>query len=347
MLHTILGRGFTGRRSRLSALVAALAFSASGASVEVEAQTPYRADPASKFLGNVWSAPQLQDFTLYWNQVTPENAGKWGVLEPQRDQLNWADLDAAYKLARDNGFVFRFHTLVWGNQQPGWVRTLSPEEQLEELEERYAEIAARYAELDYVEVVNEPMNDPPRQRNENDAESGNYYEALGGAGATGHDWIITAFRMARKHFPDSKLVINEYNVTNSDEATERYLGIVKLLQAENLIDVIAVQGHAFSTTVDTAVTRRNLDRLASTGLPLMITELDIDGATDEAHLAEYQRVFPVFWEHPSVIGVTLWGWRPGMWRTRNGANLVRQDGSMRPAFEWLMEYVARTRAAAR
>ena len=313
----------------------------------LEAQTPYQADPATKFLGNVWSSAQLEGFTDYWDQVTPENGGKWAPLEPVRDELNWEPLDQAYALAKDNGFPFRFHTLVWGNQQPAWVRELPPEEQLEELTERYAQIAERYASLDYVEVVNEPMNDPPRERDENDTDSGNYYEALGGAGSTGWDWVLTAYRMAREYFPDSKLVINEYNVTNSEESTERYLDLVKLLQAEDLIDVVAVQGHAFSTTVDTAVTRRNLDRLASTGLALMITEFEIDGPTDEVQLADYQRIFPVLWEHPSVVGITFWGWRPGMWRTRQQAYLVREDGSARPALEWLTEYVAETRAGSR
>lgn len=335
------------RRGALAILVTpALLLACSAAPTEVVAQTPYRADPATKFLGNVWSQAQLEGFTEHWNQVTPENAGKWGPLEPNRDELNWGPLDAAYALAKDNGYVFRFHTLVWGNQQPAWVSTLPPEEQLEELTERYAGIAARYPSLDYVEVVNEPMNDPPRQRNEDDSTSGNYYEALGGAGTTGYDWILTAFRMAREYFPNSKLVLNDYNVTNSEESTERYLSIVKLLQAENLIDVVAIQGHAFSTTGDTAVIHRNLDLLASSGLPLMVTEFELDGPTDEDQLAAYQRVFPIFWEHPSVVGITFWGWRPGMWRTRQQAYLVREDGSERPALTWLEEYVARTRAEA-
>ena len=43
----------------------------------------------------------------------------------------------------------------------------------------------------------------------------------------------------------------------------------------------------------------NLDLLASTGLPIYVTELDIDGPTDEVQLQDYQRIFPVFWEHPA------------------------------------------------
>ena len=70
-------------------------------------------------------------------------------------------LDAAYKLAKDNGFPFRFHIFVWGNQQPAWIESLPPAEQLEEIEEWIAAVANRYPALDYIEVVNEPLHDPP------------------------------------------------------------------------------------------------------------------------------------------------------------------------------------------
>ena len=327
------------------AIAIATLLSCTPSPTEAQAQSPLASHP--KFLGNVWSNAQLQDFTRYWDQVTPENAGKWGPMEPQRDQVNWEPIDTAYRFAKDNGFIFRFHILVWGNQQPAWMASLPVEEQREEIRERFEEIAARYPAIDYLEVVNEPLHDPPRARNENDASSGNYIEALGGDGASGWDWIVNSFRMAREIFPAStKLVLNDYSITNSEESTTRYLEIIRLLQAENLIDVIAVQAHSFATTVDENVTKANLDRLAATGLPIMVTEMDIDGATEEQQLSEYQRIFPLFWDHPSVIGVTMWGWRPGMWRTQQGAPLVRQDGSHKPAFDWLLQYTGRTPAAA-
>lgn len=295
----------------------------------------------SKFLGNVWSPAQLPGFLDHWDQVTPENAGKWARMEPVRDEFDWEPLDQAYALAKENGLPFRFHVLVWGNQQPAWVETLPAGEQLEEIEERMVAIARRYSDIDYLEVVNEPLNDPPLKRNAADRGSGNYIEALGGSGETGWDWVLTAFRMAKRYFPDAELVLNEYSVTSSAESTRRYLEIVRLLQAEDLIDLIAVQAHSFSTEVPTEVTRANLDRLAATGLPIMVTEMDIDGHDDARQLAEYQRIFPIFWDHPAVIGVTMWGWRPGMWRTRQGAPLMRPDGTPRPAMLWLMEYTGR------
>ena len=67
--------------------------------------------------------------------------------------------------------------------------------------------------------------------------------------------------------------------------------------------------------------------------------MDIDGVDDAVQLAGYQRIFPLLWEHPAVHGVTLWGFRPGLWRDKEGAALIRQEGSARPALVWLRQYV--------
>ncbi|MEX2601569.1 MAG: endo-1,4-beta-xylanase [Balneolaceae bacterium] len=296
-------------------------------------------EASDKFFGNVWSSPQIEHFTQYWNQVTPENAGKWGPLEPARGEYNWSNLDAAYALAKDNGFPFRFHVLVWGNQQPRWISELPQEEQLQAIHDRMAAISGRYPDMEYVEVVNEPLHDPPLKQDEDDHTAGDYYEALGGAGETGWDWVINSFEMARTYFPDAQLVLNDYSIVNTEQSTTDYLEIIALLQEQDLIDVIGIQGHAFSNRADTAITRMNLDRLAATGLPIQVTEFEIDGPDDEEQLAEYRRIFPTFWDHPAVIGITFWGWRPGMWRTQQGAYLVNQEGEHRPAFDWLLDYV--------
>jgi endo-1,4-beta-xylanase len=296
------------------------------------------ADGQPKFLGCAYSADQAADFADYWNKVTPENGGKWGSVEAERDRMDWHALDEAYAFAERHGLPFQMHVMVWGNQQPEWIEALPPQEQREEIEEWFAAVAARYPKLAFVEVVNEPLHDPP---NQDDEGGGHYIEALGGSGATGWDWVLESFRLARKHFPHSTLLINDYSITNNDADTSRYLAIIELLQKENLVDAIGVQGHAFATTTETpmSVHRANLDRLASTGLPIYVTELDIDGPTDEAQLRDYQRIFLVFWEHPAVRGVTLWGFRPGLWRMEQGANLVRKDGSERPALQWLRRYL--------
>lgn len=296
---------------------------------------PPLATGQSRFLGCAFSGTQAPGFENYWNQVTPENSGKWGSVEATRDVMNWGQLDAAYNLAKDNGYPFRFHVLVWGNQQPAWIESLPANEQLAEIEEWMGAVSARYPDIDYVEVVNEPLHDPPAG-----AGNGNYIDALGGAGVTGWDWVINAFAIADTMFPPStQLVLNDFSIVNNTTSTNQYVEIINLLQVENLIDVIGVQGHAFSTTASSQTMTTNLNTLAETGLPIMVTEMDIDGPTDAIQLQEYQRIFPLFWEHPSVIGVTLWGWRPGLWRNEQGAYIIDQNGDERPAMIWLRDYL--------
>jgi endo-1,4-beta-xylanase len=305
-----------------------------------EPTMPPIAEGKEKFLGSVYSQSQKVGFLNYFNQVTPENAGKWGSVEPQMDVMNWTELDSAYALAKDNDLPFRFHVMIWGNQQPAWIENLSPAEQLVQIEEWFAEVANRYPDIDFVEVVNEALHDPP---NTPGSGGGNYIEALGGAGTTGWDWVINSFELARQYFPNAELLINDYNIVNSTSNTDSYLGIIDLLIEEDLIDQIGVQAHAFSTTVNEIGIENKLNLLATRGLPIYVTELDIDGPNDQIQLEEYQRIFPVFWEHPAVKGVTLWGYRVGMWRTSEGAYLIDEDGvTERPALVWLRGYIENT-----
>lgn len=297
---------------------------------------PPLATDQPKFVGSAYSSVQAPNFEAYWNQVTPENAGKWGSVEGTRDVMNWGDLDAAYNLAKDNGFPFHFHVLVWGAQQPGWISALPADEQLEEITEWFQAVADRYPDIDYLEVVNEPLpgHNPPDGTN----GRANYKAALGGDGVTGWDWVLNAFRLARQIFPDStRLMLNDYGIISSSTSTAQYLNIIRLLQADTLVDIIAEQGHSFTVSAASATMRRNLDSLASTGIPIQITEFDINNANDATQLSEYRRVFPLLYSHPGVEGITLWGWRVGLWQTN--AFLLNSNGSERPSLEWLRDYL--------
>jgi len=300
------------------------------------------AEGQEKFLGSAYDDIQAPGFTGYWNQLTPGNAGKWGSVEWTRDQMNWAALDVAYNEAKRYGMLFKEHTLLWGAQQPEWMATLDSAEQRQEIEEWFGALAERYPEIDMIDVVNEPIHNAPNGMIPwgTDQPNIDYADALGGAGATGWDWIIEAFRLARQYFPDAKLILNEYSVINTFAETEKMIEIVNLLKEEDLIDGIGEQAHAFTTRgVSSYVLKSNLDSLAATGIPLYISEFDIDGLTDLEQLQEMRRVFPLFWEHPDMAGVTLWGYRYGLWRNDQGAYLITEEGTERPAMTWLKAYV--------
>ncbi|HEX5055606.1 MAG TPA: endo-1,4-beta-xylanase [Gammaproteobacteria bacterium] len=283
--------------------------------------------PVEKFFGTAAGQPNdYEDLLTYFNQITPENAGKWGSVEATRDVMDWTALDTAYQFSRDHEIPFKLHTLIWGQQQPAWLDALTPEEQLEEIDEWMSELAARYPDVEMIDVVNEPLHAPP-----------SYKDALGGDGATGWDWVITAFQMARAHFPEAELILNDYQILHLPQFTAQYREIIDLLNDRGLIDAIGEQGHFLERTQPSMV-KTNLNTLAETGLPIYITEFDLNFADDAQQANVMRKLFRVFWEHPSVMGVTHWGYQQGnVWQAN--AYLLHTDGTERPALEWLVCYL--------
>jgi endo-1,4-beta-xylanase len=266
------------------------------------------------------------DFGTYWNQVTPENGGKWGSVEATQNNMQWGGLDIAYNHAKNNNLPFKQHAFVWGQQQPGWLSALSLADQKSEVEEWIRLFSERYPDTEYVDVVNEPLHAPPA-----------YAQALGGSGATGWDWVIWAFEKARQYCPNAKLILNDYNIINNDNATNDFLTIINLLKTRGLIDGIGEQGHFFETT-PIATISANLNKLHATKIPIYISEYDVNIINDADQKAKYEEQFPVLWTHPGVRGITLWGYRQGaIWR--ENAYLVKSNNSVRPAMTWLQSYV--------
>lgn len=290
------------------------------------------ASEQDKWLGCCIGYSIPDDFHEYWNQATPENAGKWGSVETGPDYYNWGPLDNVYHYAKDNDFPFRLHVLVWGKQQPWWIASIDSAEQAAQVEEWVRLCAERYPEADYVEVVNEPIERPPWDYYPE------YYEALGGEGETGWDWVIWAFEKAREYFPaTTKLYLNEYELLGGAKSIARFNAIVESLKERDLIDGICAQGHFLETDHINTITAR-LDQLAENGLPIQISEYDVNIADDQEQLETLQEQVMLFWEHPAVEGITFWGYIQGaMWR-ENGY-LVRSDGSERPALQWLRDYM--------
>jgi endo-1,4-beta-xylanase len=286
-----------------------------------------------KFVGNIISNGFAirPDFTQYWNQVVPENAGKWGSVETSAGNYNWANLDNTYNFAIGQGYPYKHHNLIWGQQQPSFLGGLDSASQYTEVVNWIANSGVRYPNASFCDVVNEPLHAPPSYKN-----------ALGGDGTTGWDWVITAFQLAKNFWASkTKLHLNEYSVINDRSANTQFLTIINLLKTRHLIDGIGVQGHNFEVNggASVATLQANLDNLAATGLPIYITEFDINTSSDSVQLLRYQQIFPVLYNHRGVAGITLWGYAQNeIWQV--DAYLLRTGGTERPAMKWLRKYLA-------
>lgn len=293
-----------------------------------------------KYIANL-NGFNRSDFSKYWNGVSAENSCKWGSVEATRDVMKWTDADKAYNFAKNNHLSFRYHALVWGSQYPKWIETLSPADFQAEVEEYMAAVAKRYPLIDQIDVLNENMYLNSWNKKEHAAGTPYFRAGLGGPGVTGYDWAIWLFEKARFYFPDAKLVMNDFELETNSAGLNEMLAVIKVLRDRGLIDGIGTQAHYFNLDGAATTTVQNaLNSMAKSGLPIYVTELDMKGnpASEANQKTKYSTIFPVFWNHPAVAGITLWGYVEGStWAA--GTGILNADGSERSAMTWIKSYM--------
>ena len=287
------------------------------------------APPLGKFVGNITTGNAVDTggmkFSKYWDQLTPENAGKWGSIQRSASgDFNWSTMDAFYEYAETNHIIFKQHTFVWGSQQPSGTPTLA------QVENWIKSFCQRYPNTRLIDVVNEP---PPHT-------TPNYTANLG-AGETGQwGWITKAFKLARQYCPGAILIMNDYNNIEYGDQENHFIDIVKQIKAAGApIDAVGCQAHALRT-MSASNLQKNLDTMASqTGLPIYITEYDIGEANDATQLATYKAQIPIFRNTAAVKGITIWGWINGRtWVANTG---LVNGTTPRSAMTWLMGELGR------
>jgi endo-1,4-beta-xylanase len=285
-----------------------------------------------KFLGNITQRGQIpSNFTTYWDQIVPENEGKWGSIEGTQGKYNWTALDNIHSFANQHNIPFKEHNFVWGSQQPSWIGGLSQANQKAAVEDWIKQFCTRYPDTQMIDVLNEP---PPHT-------TPPYLAALGGAGASGYDWVITIFKWARQYCPTSILIVNDYNIIEQSGDNNNMIKLVtSAMKGGAPIDAIGAQAHGL-TNASASTTQMYIDKLtSSTGLPVLISEFDLNIADDTQQKNQMQSLFTMFWNDPNVKGVTYWGYIQGeTWETNTW--LLSSGGTERSAMSWLMQFVGR------
>ena len=242
--------------------------------VGVKAQLSSNPD---KFLGNITTSYQIdygkEKFYTLWNQITPENESKWASVEGTRGSYNWGNCDNINTYAKQHNFPFKFHTLVWGSQFPGWVKNLSGTERYNAIVKWMDAVKKRYPNLAMIDVVNEAIDG-------HQADTPYIKEALGGGGKTGYDWIIKAFEMAYERWPNAILIYNDFNTFQWN--TDQFIDLVRTLRdAGAPIDAYGCQSHDLTDCSQTNF-KNAMSRIQnSLKIPMYITEYDI-GTDDDA-----------------------------------------------------------------
>jgi endo-1,4-beta-xylanase len=337
---------------------------------------------------------------LHFNQITAENDMKWALIHPREgdDGYEFGPADAFVNFGLSNRMYLVGHTLVWHSQTLAWVfagtnpppldaaaaasggstnagpargssaaggrfgRYTGPRASREELLERMREhihaVVGRYkGKIQAWDVVNEAIADgdgPDTLR------KSLWLEIIG------PDYIAKAFQYAHEADPDAILRYNDYGLENPSKR-RKLVALIKSLQEQKVpVHAIGSQAHVnISTTFETM--DASLAELKALGLPIHITELDVNTASggqrridadiaasasatqgglvaeaDRRQAEAYQEIFRAFLKHRNAVKVvTVWGVNDAVsWRRQGRPLLFDGDNQPKPAFDAVMRAAA-------
>ncbi len=269
-------------------------------------------------------------FTRLFNYTTTENSLKWGPMEPQEGKLRWEATDFLISWARERNIKIKGHNLIWALPEhgfPKWLEKYSPDEIARRAKERIFSVMGRVRkDIPIWDVVNEPVHL-------------HWFEQHWSS-----DYVLDSYKWAREADPNATLVINDYAGFRGD--VDKFVPMVKdLLKKGAPIDAIGEQAHDPPHWYSPKEIFDTLDKMATTGLRIHITELTypsndaeitggfVHGKWDEENQGRFYRYFlTLAFSHPSVDAITLWAmWDGSSWLKPGG--IIRQDWTPKPAYE--------------
>lgn len=278
----------------------------------------------------------------HFNSLTAENAMKFGEIHPQEDSYAFEKADKMKNFAIENNMKMRGHTFVWHNQTSNWLfedkngKEASKELVIERLKQHVKIVCDRYKDVVYSwDVVNEAIED----------KLGEQYRDTKWRRILGEDYIKTAFEIVKAQDSNAALIYNDYNNELPDKLEKSYKMLKEQIEKGAPIDGVGLQAHW--NIRDTALMdnlKRAIERYASLGLKLQVTELDVSmfefedkrkdllvPTAEMLSLQEkvYDNIFSVFREYKDLItSVTFWGISDGYTWKDNFPVFGRKDWPM-------------------
>ena len=250
--------------------------------------------------------------------VVAENEMKWQVMNRGAPgDADYGPADTIADFASANQLVLRGHNLLWYHRTPSWYFDLTDRrEQERAIVNHIRRLAGRYrGRIHSWDVVNEPVE--PKDGRPDGLRTAVFLETLG------PEYLDLAHHTARDADPKARLVVNEYDVElDSPEQDARRVALLHLLEAmrrsETPVDAVGIQAHlsaAGGPPFSAPLLRRFLADIASLGLTIQITELDVtdqhapaDVTVRDRLVADtYRRFLDAALDEPAVKMVVTWG----------------------------------------
>ena len=361
----------------------------------ITTSTAVQADNVNRDLDQI--NQDISVVTNQFNQISPENDLKWQLIQPRPGAggYNFGPADAYVNFGLAHNMYIVGHVLVWHGQTPNWVfqgtnpppqvtpppalansatngtnafggrrfgrgfgggfgyngPRASREELLQRMHDHIATVVGRYkGKIKVWDVVNEAIADGGTNVLRN-----SLWEQI-----IGPDFIAKAFEYAHEADPDAILRYNDYSLENPAKR-QKLITLIKSLQSQGVpVMAIGSQTHVSVSSPSFEEEDKVLTDLETLGLPIHITELDVNGAqggqrsnsgdvaananttqgglvsnADQRLADAYSGLFRAFVKHDKYVKVvTLWGVNDGVsWRAQGRPLLFDGNDQPKPAFD--------------
>jgi GH35 family endo-1,4-beta-xylanase len=215
-----------------------------------------------------WFASRFK-FTTFTNEM------KWYSTEKEQGHENYTIADAMLSFAEKNGIAVRGHNILWDSpkMQPQWVKNLSPGELRIAATKRTDSVVRRYSgKLIAWDVMNENMH------------FSFYEDKLG--------------KNASSEYYSKEIRASPVNYVKKIKEILSYPGIKGILLG------IGIQCHFSSGYPNLVYMRSALDILGSTGLPIWLTEVDVQKGPNQVWRS-FSSKYLNFINYPSCMKITI------------------------------------------
>jgi endo-1,4-beta-xylanase len=276
---------------------------------------PNEACDSKRLVGAAVSASPLAADPSYasvlaseFSYVTPENALKWGSVQPvDANSWDFTEADAIVAAAQAAGQDIKGHALIWHTQLPSFVTdALSAQELKQLINANIATVVGRYrGVIRGWDVVNEAIE-----------EDGSLRDSIFSQ-KFGTDFIAHAFKRAHAADPRAKLYYNDYGTEIINAKSDAVYELVSSLKSSG----VPIHGVGFQLHLDARFAPTELElienfaRFAALGLSINVSELDVRVAGLAGTRGEklalqqqiYQRVVAACVATPACEAITTWG----------------------------------------
>lgn len=287
----------------------------------------------------------------HFNRLAAENDMKMRVLQPEEDSFDFSNytiqnVAKQYGLKRIHG-----HTLIWYNSLPQWVLDAESNTPPAQRAARFDSIMSRHIRtviqhyddpntqfvdengaplLKSWDVINEALYDDGTYRDAVNIVSGKDKGSIW-CRTIGRNYIEKAYRYARKAARANgdyglKLFYNDFGYNYSQAKLDSIYALVMYLKNQTeggqvLLNGVGMQMH-FNYNTDTTGIGKSLRKMASTGLLIYISELDIKINPNNETLTQleidarasqqkmlYEQIAQMYQEdvpQEQRFGITLW-----------------------------------------